>query len=130
MEKTFDDSLNLSDLKQQFTERVRLLIQVNGINNPIFISFLEEMKIQFCNDPDVHLVYDILNNLHVLQNYSHKRADKVDHFMSQLSIKNIKNERLLTKILNQIDVIKNYLTKQAIELYDKLRMEDEMNNGK
>jgi len=125
MENNLNDSHNLSNLKEQFDKRIRMFILINGINNPIFSSFLEEMKIQFCNDPDIYLVYDILNNLHILKNYNHTRVDKVDHFMLQLSIKNIKNERLLIKLFNQIDVIHEYQTKKAIELYDKLVREDE-----
>ena len=104
MENNTNDFLKLSALKQRFEHHIRLFASTPSINGTIFHLFLEKLKVEFNNDLDIKLVYDISSNIQNLNN--NKDHHKVEYFISNLSITNVKTELLMTLILKQIDVDK------------------------
>jgi len=124
MENTNDNSLNLEVLKTKFLTEFRRAIGTPGIIGDLFIAFLEEMKIQFCNDPDIELVYTISNNMHILKEYKfHIAGATVERFMSQISLTNVKSDRIMKKILTQFQVIINYRIQEVMELFERISKE-------
>jgi hypothetical protein len=90
-----------------------------SISGSVFCLFLKRLIDDFGSDPDIQLVHNILNNI---QNLTTDRSlNKIDRFINDLSIVNVKTEFLMTLILNQIDIYRTYeFEKRILALEKKL----------
>lgn len=117
MENNTNDFLKLSALKQRFEHHMRLFASTPSITETIFCIFLKHLQDNYSGDPDIKLVNDISQHSQNLNN--NKDPNKVEYFIRNLSITNVKTELLMTLILKQIDVDRIYELEKRIEAFEK-----------
>ena len=117
MENYDNTYLNFSALKQRFEHHMRFFASTPSINETQFFIFLKYLQDNYRNDPDIQLVFNISNNIQNLNN--NNDPNKVEYFIRNLSITNVKTDFLLTLILKQIDVNRNYELEKRIEDLEK-----------
>jgi len=119
MDNNVSEFFKLSALKQRFEYQLRMFCFTTSISGSVFYLFLKRLIDDFGSDPDIQLVHNILNNIQNLNN--NKKLNKIDQFINDLSIANVKTEFLMKLILNQIDVYRTYeFEKRIIALEKKL----------